>query len=306
MAPYCFSVVGPVCLGGGQIGVRLYGRYEEGLNGGMCNNWRVSCVQKLPRTTFVTLIAISTFATQTWRAIVVPLPSFMKSTSIKCLCLLSSDVLFVSRSLCILAVNSCCREESPSMTWCTLLFLYSHCLCVIDIKLLMNLAPHRSTEPLGLYWWSIGCTVSIKIFGILPSTKQSHPRLLIANETWKYQEWDGVQSFIVCWPWASRYVLIISDRSWSTFLLLSLSIMPSIDWRSCISQPGSVHWVRCLEFSCLHPHWGHLLWTLSSQSNNFELHPHQPDTCFVTNVRKVWDILPLPFCIHPTKLSQSV
>ncbi len=70
-------------------------------------------------------------------------------------------------------------------------------------------------------------------------------------------------------------------------MLLSLSITPSIDWWSCISQPGSVHWGRCLEFSCLHPHWGHLLSTLSSPSDNFELHPHQLETCFVTNVRKV-------------------
>ncbi len=230
MAPDCFSVVGPVCFGGGQIGVCLYRRCEEGLSGGVCNYRRVSCVQKLPRTTFAMQIAISTFATQTWRAIVVLLPSFMKSTSMKCLCLSSSDALFVSRSLCILAVNSCCcQEESPSMTWCMLLFLYSHCLCVMDIKLLMNLAPHRSTEPLGLYQQSIGRTISIKIRGILPSTKQSHPRLSIANETWEYKEWDGVQSFIVRWPWASRYVLIILDRSWSTFALLSLSIMPSID-----------------------------------------------------------------------------
>ncbi len=201
MAPNCFSVVGPVCLRGGQIGVCLYRRCDEGLSGGVCNYRRVSCVQKLPCTTFAMPIAILTFATQTWCAIVVPLPSFMKSTSIKCLCLSSSDILFVSRSLCILAVSfCCCWEESPSMTWCMLLFLYSHCLCVMDIKLLMNLAPHRSTEPFGLYWQSIGCTVSIKICGILPSTKQSNLRLSIANKMWEYQEWDGVQSFIVHWP----------------------------------------------------------------------------------------------------------
>ncbi len=93
----------------------------------------------------------------------------MKSTSMRCLCCSSKEFVFVSRSLRILAINSCCcREESPSMTWCTSLFLYSHCLCVMDIKLLMNLAPH---------------TAPIRTCGILPSTKQSHPRLSTTEAT---------------------------------------------------------------------------------------------------------------------------
>jgi hypothetical protein len=129
------------------------------------------------------LIAISTFATQTCPAIVVPLPSLTKSTSMRCLCCSSKEFFFVLRSSCILAVNSCCREESPSLTWCTSLFLYSHCLCVMDIKLLMNLAPHSSTEPLGMYQQSIGFTASIRTCDILPSTKQSHPRLSAAETT---------------------------------------------------------------------------------------------------------------------------
>ena len=162
----------------------LFRRWEEVLSNGVRNNKRVSWVQKLPRATLATLIAISIFATQTCRTIVVPLPSLTKSTSMRCLCRSSKEFFFVSRSSCILAVNSCCcREESPSMTWCTSQFLYSHCLCVMDIKLLMNLAPHSSTEPLGMYWRSIGFTVSIRTCGILPSTKQSHPRLSTAEAT---------------------------------------------------------------------------------------------------------------------------
>ena len=113
---------------------------------------RESCVQKFPRAILATLIAISTFATQTCRAIVVPLPSLLKSTSMKCLCLPSRVFFLTFISSRILSASSCCcLEESPSITWCTSLFLYNHCLCVIVIRLLMNLAPHMSIEPLGMY-----------------------------------------------------------------------------------------------------------------------------------------------------------
>jgi len=58
-----------------------------------------------------------------------------------------------------------------------------------------------------------------------------------------------------------------------------------------MSRPGSVHWVKCFEFSCLHPHWGHLLSTPFSHSDSFELQQHHPDTCFVTNV---WNVFGYP------------
>ena len=83
----------------------------------------------------------------------------------------------------------------------------------------------------------------------------------------------------------------MSDRSWATFASLRMSITPSIDWRSCIIRPGSVHRVRCFEVSCSHPHWGHLSSTPFSHNDNLELHPHQPDTCFVT---KVWNVFGYP------------
>ncbi len=48
-----------------------------------------------------------------------------------------------------------------------------------------------------------------------------------------------------------------------------------------------MHLVKCFEFLFLHPHYWHLFDTFSSHRDNFELHPHQPDTCLVTNVQKV-------------------
>ena len=75
----CFSsVVGPVCLEGVWSRTSLFRRWEEILSNGVRNNKRVSWVQKLPRATLATLIAISIFATQTCCTIVVPLPSLTK------------------------------------------------------------------------------------------------------------------------------------------------------------------------------------------------------------------------------------
>ena len=75
----CFSsVVGPVCLEGVWSRTSLFRRWEEVLSNGVRNNKRVSWVQKLPRATLATLIAISIFATQTCCTIVVPLPSLTK------------------------------------------------------------------------------------------------------------------------------------------------------------------------------------------------------------------------------------
>ena len=83
-----------------------------------------------------------------------------------------------------------------------------------------------------------------------------------------------------------------------------MSMTPSIDWWSCISRPGSVHRVRCFEFSCLHPHWGHLLLTPFSHSENLELQPHHPDTCFVTNVRNVFGYPAIAF-LYPSHHIES-
>ena len=66
----------------------------------------------------------------------------------RCLCRSSKEFFFVSRSSCILTVNSCCCwEESPLMTWCTSQFLYSHCLCVMDFKLDESSTPQLHWAP---------------------------------------------------------------------------------------------------------------------------------------------------------------
>ena len=83
-----------------------------------------------------------------------------------------------------------------------------------------------------------------------------------------------------------------------------MSMTPSIDWRSCISRPGSVHRVRCFEISCSHPHWGHLLLTPFSHSDSLELQPHHPDTCFVTNVRNVFGYPAIAFS-YPSHHTES-
>jgi hypothetical protein len=108
-------LVGAIVVTGG---VTLVLRFKEDFEAGVCNIRRESCVQKFPRAILATLIAISTFATQTWRAIVVPLPSLLKSTSMKCLCLSSRVFFFTFISSLILSINSCCsQEERPSITW---------------------------------------------------------------------------------------------------------------------------------------------------------------------------------------------
>ncbi len=78
----------------------------------------------------------------------------------------------------------------------------------------------------------------------------------------------------------------MSARVGATLALFRISIMVSIELCSWRRQPGSVHRVRCFDFSFLYPHCGHLLFNVSSHRDNLELHPHHPDTCFVMNVRK--------------------
>ncbi len=89
MVPECLIIGVPASAMMVRGGVSLVLRFKEIFGTGLHNMRREFCVQKLPRATLATLIAISTFATQTWRAIVVPLPSLLKSTSMKCLCLFS-------------------------------------------------------------------------------------------------------------------------------------------------------------------------------------------------------------------------
>ena len=96
----------------------------------------------------------------------------------------------------------------------------------------------------------------------------------------------------------------MSARSWQTFASLRMSITPSIDRRSCIIRPGSVHRVRCFEVSWLHPHWGHLSSTFFSHNDILELHPHHPDTCFVTNVRNVFGYPAIAFS-YPSHHTES-
>jgi hypothetical protein len=66
------------------------------------------------------------------------------------------------------------------------------------------------------------------------------------------------------------------------------SAMVSIKLCTLSNLPGSLHLVRCFEFSCLHPHSGHLLMMFFSHNDSFKLQPHQPDTCLVINEQNVF------------------
>jgi hypothetical protein len=162
----------------------------------------------------------------------------------------------------------------------------------------MSLDPRDSTEHLRLYCCRIGFITSIRLYGILPSTMQSHPRLSIAMAISITCDCSWEQSSIVRWPWLEKYASIILHKSGMTFALSRTSMTASIDWRSCRRQPGAMHCVRCFEFSFSHPHCGHLFTKFLSHSDNFELQPHQPETCLVTNV---WNILGYPAipCLYP-------
>ena len=78
----------------------------EVFRNGVRNKRRASWVHVLAPAILATLIAMSTLATQTCHAIVVPLPSLVKSTSMRCLCRSCRESFFVFRRQCILAVNS--------------------------------------------------------------------------------------------------------------------------------------------------------------------------------------------------------
>ncbi len=143
---------------------------------GLCNSHRAACEQKFPCATLATLIAIWTLATRSFSAIVGPLPNLVMSMFMKWWCCLRRDSFFVINMSCTHDVSPwCCFAVKPLLTWCTPIFLHSHCLCVILTKLLISLASHASTNPLGLYCHSIGFIASIRMYGILPSTMQSHP-----------------------------------------------------------------------------------------------------------------------------------
>ena len=74
-------------LAAGPAGLIIFGAWVFGCVGmgyiAVRSKQRVSFEQKFPRATFATLIAISTFATHTWRITVGPLPNCKKSTSMK-------------------------------------------------------------------------------------------------------------------------------------------------------------------------------------------------------------------------------
>ncbi len=185
---------------------------------------------------------------------------------------LRRDSFFVINSSCTCDVSSwCCFVVKLLLTWCMPLFLCSHCLCVILIKLLISWAPNESTEPPGLYCRSIDFIASIRMYGILPSIMQSHPKLLIVMAIGIKHDCSQEQSSIVHWPWLERYASIILHNLGMTFALSRTSMTVSIDWRSCRRWPGSMHCVRCFEFSFLHPHCGHLFTMFFSRSDNFEL-----------------------------------
>ncbi len=95
-----------------------------------------------------------------------------------------------------------------------------------------------------------------------------------------------VHSAIVCRPWLSKKVSIISANSGVTLASSRMSMMVSIELCSWSRQPESVHLVRCFEVSSLHLHCGYLLMAVFFQSESLELHPHHSDTCFVRYVRK--------------------
>ncbi len=271
------------------------------------NTLMTSCEQKFPQATLATLIAISTFATQTWCVIVGLLPYCTKSMSMRCWCRSSRDSFFIDIRSCILEVISwCCFALRPLLSWCTLLFLYNHCLCIMLIRLLMNLDPHKSTDPLGLSLLNIGCTVSINKYGICPSIKQSHPRLLIAVATGKKCECMWVMSSVEHWPCTRRYTLIIYASSRVTFASPSTSMTFSINWRSWRRQPGSMHLVKCFEF-CSRIHIAGTCLTHFLPTEIILNCTHTSQTLvWLQMCGRSWGILPWPFHILATRLNQNV
>jgi hypothetical protein len=73
--------------------------------------------------------------------------------------------------------------------------------------------PHILMDPQGLYQRNMGLIIVMSEYGIQPSTKQTHPRLLMLTERCKYFEFGLTQSSMVCCPWLSKYVSIMSANS---------------------------------------------------------------------------------------------
>ncbi len=89
----------------------------------------------------------------------------------------------------------------------------------------MSPAPPNSTEPLGLYYCSIGFIASIRMYGILSSIMQSHPRLSIAMAIGTKCDHSREQSSIVHRPWLERYASIISSEVQNKMILMGHQIL---------------------------------------------------------------------------------
>jgi hypothetical protein len=86
-------------------------------------------------------------------------------------------------------------------------------------------------------------------YRIQTSMRQSQPRLLMLTERCKYFEFGLTQSSMVCCPWLSKYISIMSANLEATLASFRTSMMVSIELWSWSMQPGSVHLVRCFEVS---------------------------------------------------------
>ncbi len=172
------------------------------------------------------------------------------------------------------------------------------------MRLLINLVPRILMYTQGLYQWNMGLMAMMREYGSQPSTKQSHPRLLMSVERHTYLEFDLTQSSMVWRPWWSKKVSIMSANSKVTLALFKASMMALIKLWSWSTHPRSVHLVRCFEVLSSHPHCRHSLMMFSSQSETFQLQLHQPDTYFVMNVQKVFGYLEIAR-LYPSHQTES-
>ena len=91
-----------------------------------------------------------------------------------------------------------------------------------------------------------------------------------------------------------RYLVIMVSRRGSVSLSsIHLESAPT-DLSNVITLAGSSHLVTCVEVSPGLLQLGHLSTTSLTQCALAEVQPHIPDTCFVTQLRKVEEIFSLP------------
>ncbi len=153
---------------------------------------------------------------------------------------------------------------------------------------LMNLMPHLSIDFHGNHWWSCGLMVLIKMDGIQPSMKQSHPRRSWDWARRMYCRPVVMQLSIVWDPCANRYSSIIVIRSGSAFACLRHSVTSCIDSQRRVTRLSWVHRVMCFDVLLIIPQFVHILSTLESQSKSLLLEPHQPNTCLEMKIRNIF------------------